>query len=312
MQRQQLSHQPVLANAVLEGLAASRRDQALYIDGTLGAGGHSAALLNARDDNRILGIDLDPTALELAKHSLEGWGARVHIVHGSYLQMRRYATEWLQEENPLVDGILLDLGVSSMQFDRAERGFSFRYDAPLDMRFDPTSDHPTAADLLNLLPEKELADMLYRYGEEKDSRRIARRIVENRPLKTTTQLADLIAARSPREKIHPATRTFQALRIAVNDELATVEKALPLAVGLLKPAGRLAVITFHSLEDRIVKQMFKEMARDCICPSHQPYCTCDHRAMVRPVTHKPIVADGLEVQSNPRARSAKLRIVEKL
>jgi 16S rRNA (cytosine1402-N4)-methyltransferase len=213
-----------------------------------------------------------------------------------------------------VDGILLDLGLSSMQLDDGSRGFAFRHDAPLDMRFDPTSNDPTAADLVNGLDETELANLIYEYGEESNSRRIARAIVEARPVETTTQLAEIVARthRGPREKIHPATQTFQALRIAVNHELEAVEIVLPMALNLLKGGGRLAVITFHSLEDRIVKQYFKHEATDCICPPRQPICTCDHHASLVLVNRKPLTASDAEIQQNPRARSAKLRIIEKL
>jgi 16S rRNA (cytosine1402-N4)-methyltransferase len=200
-----------------------------------------------------------------------------------------------------------------MQFDQAGRGFAFRLEGPLDMRFDPTSGGPTAADLVNHLPVDELADLLYRYGEEKDSRRLARQIVAARPIRTTTQLADLIAGliHGPHQKIHPATRTFQALRIAVNDELGAIEAALPEAVALLKPGGRLAVLTFHSLEDRIVKQYFKQESADCLCPPHQPVCTCNHKARLTLVARKPVEATPDEIAANPRARSARLRVVER-
>jgi 16S rRNA (cytosine1402-N4)-methyltransferase len=213
-----------------------------------------------------------------------------------------------------VDGVLLDLGLSSFQLDDPLRGFAFRFDSPLDMRFDP-SGGTTAADLINTLPERDLADLIYAYSEERHSRRIARAIVAARPITTTTALADLVRRASPgaqRQQIHPATRTFQALRIAVNDELSELERALPQAVGLLKPGGRLAVISFHSLEDRIVKQFMKREAVDCICPPEQPVCTCEHVATVRIITRKPTEATDDEVAANPRARSAKLRIAEKM
>jgi 16S rRNA (cytosine1402-N4)-methyltransferase len=201
-----------------------------------------------------------------------------------------------------------------MQLDQAERGFAFMQDGPLDMRFDPTSGEPSAADLVNLLDAGELADILYRYGEERHSRRIAQAIVAARPLHTTRALAEVVAraSRGPREKIHPATRTFQALRIAVNDELGAVERALPATISLLRPGGRLAVISFHSLEDRIVKQTFKREATDCLCPPRQPICTCGHRASVALITRKPVEADEAEIARNPRSRSAKLRVVERL
>jgi 16S rRNA (cytosine1402-N4)-methyltransferase len=199
-----------------------------------------------------------------------------------------------------------------MQLDTPERGFSFLQDGPLDMRFDPHAPL-SAADLVNSLPEVELADIIYRYGEERLSRRIARAIVANRPFGSTRQLADLILKIvGKKERIHPATRTFQALRIAVNDELASIEKVFPVAIGLLNPGGRLAVISFHSLEDRIVKETFRRESRDCICPPRQPVCTCGHKAIVKEINRKPIEAGEEEVELNSRARSAKLRIVEKL
>ncbi len=211
-----------------------------------------------------------------------------------------------------VDGILLDLGLSSMQLDTPERGFSFQQDAPLDMRFDPASP-TTAADLVNNLPQDELADLIYRNGEERASRRIARAIVKARPLQTTRQLAAVIETVLPRKgRIHPATQTFQALRIAVNQELERVENVLPQAVAALKSGGRLAIISFHSLEDRIVKEYFRRESRDCICPPRQPVCTCGHKATLKEITRKPITPGEAEIAANPRARSAKLRIAEKL
>lgn len=309
-------HLPIMVEAILSGLRVSEVSAGLWIDGTVGAGGHSAAILSARDDSRLLGLDRDPAALKLASERLKSFGGRAQLRHDSYVNMGEATRDWLGEAAPLVDGILLDLGLSSMQLDQAERGFSFRYDAPLDMRFDPSGDGPTAADLLNSLDERQIADLLYQYGEERDSRRIAKAIIAARPIQTTGQLADLIAhkTRTPRHQqhIHPATRSFQALRIAVNDELGAVERVVPLAIELLKSGGRLAIISFHSLEDRIVKNAFKLAATDCICPPQHPICTCGHVASVKPITRKPLIADGDEVALNSRARSAKLRIVEKL
>ncbi len=306
------AHIPIMVAPILEGLRAAEIKNAHWVDGTVGAGGHSHALLSARPDSLLLGLDLDPHALELAATRLSEFGERAVLRHSSYENLRQEVEAWVTP--PLVDGILLDLGISSMQVDSAERGFSFRFDGLLDMRFNPHDPRPTAADLVNTLSAEELADILYTYGEEKHSRRIASTIVRARPITTTHQLAELVASqyRGPREKIHPATRTFQALRIAVNDELGAVERVLPAAVDLLKSEGRLAVITFHSLEDRIVKQFFKEAATDCICPPRQPVCTCGHRASIVLITRKPITADEAEITMNPRARSAKLRIVEKL
>lgn len=210
----------------------------------------------------------------------------------------------------MVDMILLDLGVSSPQLDTPRRGFSFRDDGPLDMRMDTSTDR-TAADIVNKIGESELADLIYRFGEDRKSRRIARAIVQHRPITTTAQLADAVAGAIGRSQdIHPATRTFQALRIEVNDELGQLQTALPTLVALLKPGGRIAVISFHSLEDRIVKEFFRNESRDCICPPEQPICTCDHVATLKILTTKPI--PGTQDAINPRARSAKLRAASKL
>jgi 16S rRNA (cytosine1402-N4)-methyltransferase len=300
-------HLSVLYKDIIHAL--SPRAGGRYIDGTLGAGGHAAGILEASaPDGELLGFDLDPQALAIARERLSGFGERTHIIQASYLEMAEQARSLGWEQ---VDGIVLDLGLSSMQLDTAERGFSFLQDGPLDMRFDPTLGS-SAADLLNSLDEAELADILFRYGEERLSRRIARAIVNHRPLSTTRQLADLVLKTiGKRERIHPATRTFQALRIAVNGELDSVESVLPQAVKMLKQGGRLAVISFHSLEDRIVKTYFRHEGRDCICPPQQPVCTCEHRAQITEINRKPIEAGPEEVALNSRARSAKLRIVEK-
>lgn len=300
-------HIPVLLEPVLEALLPAER----IIDGTLGAGGHTGALL-AHGAGEVLGLDADESALELARMNLAAWGDRVHFEHTSYGKMRDAARRLGWEQ---VDGILLDLGVSSMQLDQPERGFAFRHDGPLDMRFDPHSPQPTAAEIVNTWDRDELADIFYRYGEERRSRQLAGAIVSQRPFETTRQLAEVIERVAPRrksDKIHPATRLFQALRIAVNDELGTLERTLPIAIDLLRSGGRLAVISFHSLEDRIVKQAFRLASTDCICPPEVPVCQCDHEATVRLVTRKPVVADEDEVERNPRSRSAKLRVVEKL
>jgi len=302
-----LSHVPVLLNAVLDSLLPAER----IIDGTLGAGGHTRALLDA-GVNEVLGLDADPMAIDIASKNLADYADRVHIVHTSYANM---ATEANRLGWKSVDGILLDLGVSSMQLDTPERGFAFRTDGPLDMRFNPSGDRPSAADIINLWDEAELADLFYKYGEEPHGRKIARAILKARPLWTTQALAEVIERANPRrkgDKIHPATRVFQALRIAVNDELRVVESVLPTAIDLLCPGGRLAVISFHSLEDRIVKQTFKLESTDCICPPRTPVCICGHKARVQLVTRKPLIADDAEMAQNPRSRSAKLRVVEKL
>lgn len=306
-----IPHQPIMVAEILDGLQVEQKPDATYIDGTLGAGGHSHAILQARPDNRILGFDLDPDALAIAQQRLSSFGERATVVHASYTEMAHLLKESLQIS--AVDGILLDLGVSSMQFDQSERGFAFRLEGPLDMRFDPSSPTPSAADLVNTLSADELADILFQYGEERQSRRIAKAIVQARPISNTNQLATLIASViHSNEKIHPATRSFQALRIAVNQELEAVETVLPMALNCLKMGGRLAIITFHSLEDRLVKQFFKQESSDCLCPPRQPFCTCGHHASLKLITRKPLVANEAEVASNPRARSAKLRIVERL
>ena len=300
-------HRPVLYQETIEYLAP--KSSGHYLDCTAGAGGHSYGILEASSPHgQLLAIDLDPLAIQLTTERLKPFARRATVVHDSYINAARI----LQHQGwDKVDGIVLDLGVSSMQLDQEERGFSFRTDAPLDMRFDPTRG-PTAADLLNNLSEKELADLIWRYGEERFSRRIARRIVQNRPILTTTQLAEAVhSAIGTRGKIDTATRTFQAIRIAVNDELRTIEEAIPSLIELLNPKGRLTIISFHSLEDRIVKQTFRRESVDCICPPEQPVCTCGHVASVRDLTRRPISPSEEEVRENPRARSAKLRVVEK-
>lgn len=300
-------HQPIMVSEILNALQPTAGG--VYVDGTLGAGGHTAAILAAVPQARVIAFDRDPNAIAIASGRLAGQS--VTILHDSYLAMQAALQAYTSDG--LADGILLDLGVSSMQLDQAERGFAFRFDGPLDMRFDPTSNAPTATDLLNELPADALADILYQFGEEKNSRQIARAIIKARPITTTSQLATLIEKLPhTREKIHPATRTFQALRIAVNDELKAVEQIIPLAINCLRVGGRLAVLTFHSLEDRIVKQAFKLAATDCICPPQQPICTCDHVATVKLVNRKPIMATNDETAENPRARSAKLRVIERL
>jgi len=302
-------HRSVLLKEVIAALQPY--SGGVYIDGTVGAGGHAAAILQASaPQGQLFGFDQDRQALEIAARRLAEFGTRVHLHHSNFDQLARLAQ---RNQLPPADGVLLDLGVSSMQFDRAERGFSFQQDGPLDMRMDPAAGQ-TAADLVNHLPEKELADLIYIYGEERRSRQIARAIVRARPIQSTAQLAGIVAgaSRAGRSKIHPATRTFQALRIAVNDELGALERVLPQAVQLLKPGGRLAVISFHSLEDRIVKNYFRQEARDCICPPEQPICTCKHKASLHIITKRPIMPSSAEVNANPRARSAKLRVVESI
>ncbi len=311
-------HIAVLQDEIVAALLPDERKSRIQrlIDGTLGAGGHSRALLQ-HSNARVLAFDLDLHAIAIARATLSDYADRAHITHASYAEMQTHANAhgWPAGS---IDGIALDLGVSSMQFDTAERGFAFRYDAPLDMRFDPTNDDaPTAAEIINTWEEKALANIFYRYGEEKHSRRIAKFIAQQRPINTTGQLAALIDEATPqREKrgskgIHPATRVFQALRIAVNDELGTLEAVLPVAIDMLKSGGRLAVITFHSLEDRLVKQHFKHASTALEAPPGMASIG-EKAAQVQLVNRKPILPTEDEIARNPRSRSAKLRIVEKL
>jgi len=288
----------------------------VFIDATLGLGGHTEAMLEKAENSRVVGIDQDLEAIAIAKERLERFGKRVQIVHANFSEIKRVAAD---AGVTAVDCIIADLGVSSLQFDSGLRGFSFRFDAPLDMRMNVESGGETAADLLETLPEEEIANLIYGYGEERFSRRIARKIVEKReagdPVRTTKQLADLVekaVKRSPRDKIHPATRTFQALRIAVNHELEILGQFVADSIDLLKNEGRLAVITFHSLEDRIVKQTLQRLAGKCFCPPRIPKCVCGAAKIVEVLTKKPVTAGDDEVNRNPRARSAKLRACIKL
>jgi 16S rRNA (cytosine1402-N4)-methyltransferase len=289
----------------------------VYVDCTLGGAGHSVRILaQSAPDGRLIGIDQDPKALEHAREVLQPFAGRFTLVHSNFRHLRRIVQTDLSL--PGVDGVLFDLGVSSPQLDEGERGFSYKQDAPLDMRMDPTQPF-SAYDLLNTWSEEEIARILWEYGEERFARRIASFIIKERnraPLKTTGQLVDIVKAAIPaaarREGPHPAKRTFQAVRIAVNDELNVFAEAVRDAVEILNPGGRVAVITFHSLEDRIAKQTFQELAKDCICPPELPLCQCDHRAKIRLLTRKPLVPSAEEVARNPRARSAKLRVAERV
>ena len=302
------THIPVLYHEVLQLLRP--QPDGRYLDATLGAGGHAAGILQvSAPTGRVLAFDRDPEAITFARQQLALYGDRVTYINDSYAEMGRLAPANGFEA---LDGILLDLGLSSRQLQSAERGFSFMKDGPLDMRFDPTQGE-TAADLINNLSEAELADIFWQYGEERRSRRLARAIVNNRPFTNTRQLADLVAAQvKGRERIHPATRIFQALRIATNHELEAVETGIPAAIGLLKPGGRIAVISFHSLEDRFVKQLFRRLSQSCTCPPQQPICTCGGKATLRLVTRKAVKASETEIQQNPRSRSARLRVAEKI
>lgn len=304
-----MSHKPVLYQEIIHALQP--RPGGRYVDGTLGAGGHARGILEAcAPDGQLLGLDVDSQALAIARETLAPYEGRIHLAQASHITLneRLASLKW-----DGVDGIVLDLGASSMQFDNAERGFSFLQDGPLDMRFGANAAM-SAQEIVNAYDERELADIIFKYGEDRDARRIARAIVESRPLHTTGQLAAAIEKASPRRggKIHPATRTFQALRIAVNDELAAVEKTLPQAVASLKSGGRCAVISFHSLEDRIVKDYFREQSGDLVNPPYEKIYQVERKAVVKLINRKPILPSGQEMKDNPRARSAKLRVVEKI
>ena len=302
-------HIPVLLEPCMQLL--DPKPGGYYADGTLGAGGHSEAILKGSSpDGRLIAFDLDPVAIGIAEKRLAPFGDRVRIVKDSYVNLGDHVPE-----NSL-DGFIVDLGVSSMQLDQAERGFSFLQDGPLDMRFSPQQP-VSAADIVNQWSRDDLAQILWLYGEERKSRQIADMICAERKnyrIETTGQLREIIekAAGFGREKIHPATRSFQAIRIAVNEELKAVESVLPAALKALKPGGRLLVISFHSLEDRIVKNYFKTESKDCLCPADRPVCTCGHKAVLKELTRHPVIADEAENRVNPRARSAKLRAAVKL
>lgn len=303
-----VQHQPVLLDEVLEGLQV--RPGGHYVDGTLGAGGHARAILEqSAPDGELLAFDVDPEAIRISQSALEKYGNRVIMQRSSYTNMSKVVAE-LGWPNP--DGILLDLGASSMQFDQAQRGFSFQNEGPLDMRFDLDSAHSANA-IVNEWSAQGLKELLETYGEQPRARKVADAIVNARPIENTTQLAEIVAhaLRSKKRGIHPATKTFQALRIAVNSELDNLSTALPDAISLLVEGGRLAVISFHSLEDRIVKRFFNQESKDCICPPEQLICTCGHQAQIVRITRKPIMAGEDELKINRRSRSAKLRIVEK-
>ncbi len=300
-------HVSVLPQETRHGLALKPGGR--YIDGTVGGGGHSESILSAAPDVELLGLDADPAAIERAALRLAPFGARVKLVNANFARLGEVARAHGFDQ---VDGVVLDLGLSSDQLEDRERGFGFQTGGPLDMRFDPTRGE-TAADLVNNLDQDELADLIYRYGEDPASRKIARALVAARPILTAQQLADAIEqALGRRGRIHPATLTFQALRIAVNDELGSLMSVLPQATEVLKPGGRLAVISFHSLEDRIVKEYFRSASRErLVQPDDRPDQPA-RPATLKLITRKPIVPGDDEVAVNSRARSAKLRIAEKL
>jgi 16S rRNA (cytosine1402-N4)-methyltransferase len=304
----------VLLQETIELLAAERGG--LFVDCTVGLGGHSEAILQASRDATVLGIDRDDEALELARERLAQYGSRFRAVHADFRELTRVlATAKVSQAR----GILADLGVSSWQLDSPSRGFSFRHDAPLDMRMDVAGGGETAAELLGRLSEVDIARIIFEYGEERRSRRIARFLVERRergePVSTTRDLAQLVeraVGPGKKRRIHPATRTFQALRIAVNQELEDLDRFVAEAVDLLEPEGRLAVISFHSLEDRVIKRTLLKLSGRCQCPPRMPRCTCGARRMIEILTRRPITPVEEEVAGNPRARSAKLRAARKL
>ncbi len=306
-------HISVLLEECLDGL--NIKPDGIYVDGTLGGAGHSSQIAKRLTTGRLIGIDRDPVALKAAGERLEPYKDRVTLVHANFCEIARV----LEELNiPGVDGILLDLGVSSPQLDDAHRGFSYMHDAPLDMRMN-SHDALDAATVVNTWSQEELKRILYTYGEERYAPQIASAICrrrEEKSIETTLELVDIIRSAMPtaalREKQHPAKRSFQAIRIAVNDELGSVERVMEDAIPALNQGGRLAVITFHSLEDRIVKTAMANAAKGCDCPPNFPVCVCGKKPKVRLVSRKPIVASPEELDVNPRSRSAKLRVCEKI
>ena len=306
-------HISVLLQECLEGL--NIKPDGIYVDGTLGGAGHSQQIAKRLTTGRLIGIDRDPVALQAAGERLGPYKDRVTLVHANFCEMAEVLKEL---EIPEVDGILLDLGVSSPQLDDSQRGFSYMADAPLDMRMN-NGDSLDAYTVVNTWSQEELKRILYTYGEERYAPQIAAAICRRRtetPVATTLQLVDIIRSAMPpmalREKQHPAKRSFQAIRIAVNDELGAVEKIMTDAAVLLKPEGRLAIITFHSLEDRIVKTGMNEWAKGCTCPPNFPVCVCGKKPLVKIISRKPITATREELEVNPRSRSAKLRVCEKI
>jgi len=303
------THIPVLLKETMEALAVQPGGR--YIDCTLGAGRHAAAILeHSSPGGQLLGIDADPEAIKIARARLEAYSGSTLLINENFVNLQAIC---LKYDFFPVHGILFDLGLSSLQLNGSGRGFSFLYDAPLDMRFSPGQE-VTAADIINTSSEAELAHLIRKYGEEGYSRQIAHRIVNQRPIKTTLQLAQTIerAIGRRRGRIHPATKTFQALRIAVNHELEHLEAALKQAISLLGFEGRLVVISYHSLEDRIVKQFMRQESMGCICPPGTPTCVCGHTASLRLINKRVITPSLVEVQLNPRSRSAKLRVAERI
>jgi len=305
----ELHHTPVMVPEIMNALDVQPGGR--YIDGTLGEGGHSKSILTAAEPGgQVLGLDADAEAISVATERLAEFGDSFLALNVNFRDVRATA---LRYEFVPVHGVLFDLGVSSLQLDRESRGFSFRRSDPLDMRFS-FDQKITASDIVNGYAESELADLIFHLGEDRAARRIAREIVRNRPINTSLELAEVVEKANPRRgrKTHPATQTFQAIRIAVNDELSALETALEQAVSVLGQGGRMAVISYHSLEDRIVKNFIRKQASDCICPPGTPVCKCDHLATLKVITRRPLVPSDEEIESNPRARSAKLRVAERI
>ena len=303
-------HEPVMLREAIAGLDV--RPGGRYVDCTVDGGGHAEAIMEASSPGgSLLGIDEDAEVMAMARDRLRAYGDAFVCVQGNFRDIDRICRE---RAFVPVNGILFDLGLSSHQLASQTRGFSFRVDSPLDMRFGPDAE-TTASYWVNETREDELADLIWRFGEERHSRRIARAIVQGRPMRTTTDLAKAIeqaVGRRPGSQLHPATKTFQALRIAVNQELASLAEALPWAHGLLGFGSRLVVISYHSLEDRIVKQYIQRESRDCICPPEQPVCTCGHKATLRAISRGAVMPSQEEIAINPRSRSARLRVAERL
>ena len=309
----EFAHKSVLLNECMEALAI--KPEGIYLDGTLGGAGHSLEIVKRLTTGRLIGVDRDPAALEAAAKRLAPYMNHVTMVHSNFCELDRILDDL---GIAAVDGMLFDLGVSSPQLDDAQRGFSYMADAPLDMRMN-REDALTAFEIVNTWPKEELRRILYDYGEERYAPQISAGIVrarEKAPIQTTLALVEVIKSSMPpqalREKQHPAKRSFQAIRIAVNDELNSVSKLMRTAFSRLKPGGRLAVITFHSLEDRIVKSEMLQAAKGCTCPPEFPVCVCGKKPLVQIITRKPILSGEEELEENPRARSAKLRVAEKL
>lgn len=302
---QQPIHIPVLLNETIEALQVQPGRK--YIDCTVGEGGHAAAILEK--GAHLLGIDIDPQAIEIARKRLQPYGENAILINENFENLERICSD--SGFHP-VHGVLFDLGMSSLQLTDTSRGFSFQHDSPLNMRFSPSQDL-SAATIVNTFPEDELAAIIKKYGEERKSKQIARSIVANRPIDTTLRLATVIERTVGfRGKIHPATKTFQALRITVNQELQRLETALKQVANILFLGGRLVVISFHSLEDRLVKHYMRQESRDCICPPRTPVCVCGHKAVFKLITKKVITPSLAEVQANPRSRSARMRVAERV